>query len=448
LAGRYFRAVNVRLTGSSGCTDVFLIWSCVEQEARLGSRAMGAWASALPPLSVDPGEEVTCLVQVRNTGVIVDQFTFEVLGDAARWARVEPESLSLFPGAQGEVTLGFKPPRVASTPAGTVPFGLKVFPHEDPEGVVVEENTLEIGRFSDGFAELVPRTSRGRFAARHELAFDNKGNGRASAELSGIDPDDLLRFHFSPPELNAQPGTATFARVRVQPRKRFFLGPSRTRPFNVVVAEVGADPVTLDGTMLQEALVPRWLVPALLALGALAVLWALLLQPHIESTARDAVKQPLAAQAQQVAAAQQSAADAQKTANAALGQNSNTGGGSGQSAGLSGNSSAGTATGERLHVTCPSHCNASFVVPAGRSFSLTDLVLQNPDGNSGTLTLRRGNAAVLSEGLANFRDLDYHFVAPLILRSRQRLAVEVRCRKCSPAVYFAGFLSKQATKRQ
>ena len=52
--------------------------------------------------------------------------------------------------------------------------------------------------------------------------------------------------------------------------------------------------------MLQEALLPPWVMKALMALLALlalaAILWLTLLKPAIKSAAKDAVKAPLAAQ--------------------------------------------------------------------------------------------------------------------------------------------------------
>jgi hypothetical protein len=416
---------------------------------------------------VEPGDETSCAVRVRNTGTIVDQFTFEVLGEAARWAHVEPDSLSLFPGTEGEATLSFRPARLPTTPAATVPFGLKVNSKEEPDGSVVEESTLEIGRFDDGFAELVPRTSRGRLAGRHELAFDNRGNGRVDAGLSAADPDGLLTFGFKPPALPSDPGTATFSKLRVRPRKRFLWGPPRTHSFEVLVAQDGAEPLKLDGSMLQEALIPPWLVPTLLALGALALVWAFLLQPEIESTAREAVKKPLARQAGQIAAAKQQAADAQQAANAA---NQAAGGQAGKqpSNGSHGTTtitvaagSEGDPTSGRLQVSCPPRCSATFVPK--RTFKLTDLVLQNPDGDSGSMLLRRDGQPVLTEGLDNFRDLDFHFVAPLVLRAHHRLILQVRCEpqqtagataakqaaaRCAPAVYFAGFMKRKAKRAQ
>src|SRR4029077_14716485 len=128
------------------------------------------------PLVAQPGGEVSIFVQVRNTGEIVDQYTFEVLGEAAKWAELEPGELSFFPDAEGETKLTFRPPRDASTAAGAIPFGLKVVSKENPTDSTVPEGILEIGLFTDSGAELLPRTSRGRLAGKHELAFDNRGN--------------------------------------------------------------------------------------------------------------------------------------------------------------------------------------------------------------------------------------------------------------------------------
>ena len=76
---------------------------------------MGAAASLEPhALDVDPGGVATCQITVRNTGSVVDEFAFSVLGPAGAWAEVEPPSLSLFPGAEGTATVRFRPPPFSS----------------------------------------------------------------------------------------------------------------------------------------------------------------------------------------------------------------------------------------------------------------------------------------------------------------------------------------------
>ena len=83
-----------------------------------------------------------------------------------------------------------------------------------------------------------------------------------------------------------------------QPRKRFWRGQPKTRPFQLYVKPDGGMPITLDGTMLQESILPPWFMKALLALIALLVvlvlIWLLLLKPSIQTAASEAVASPLA----------------------------------------------------------------------------------------------------------------------------------------------------------
>src|SRR3954452_24297183 len=262
---------------------------------------MSASATIPPtPLQVEPGSEVSVFVQVRNTGEIVDQYTFEVLGEAAQWARLEPPELSLFPGAEGEIKVSFKPPREATTQSGEIPFGLKVVSKEDPQDSVVEEGMLEVGTYADLGAELLPRTSRGRLAGKHELAFDNRGNRRINAQLTAADPDNKLRFRFSPPALVSPPGTAVFAKVAVRPKRKFLWGRPKTYPFKVFIESEGETPLAVDGTIFQEQLIPKWSTAIVAAAGILVLLWAFLLRPSIEDTATNAADKQTKQQQQQI----------------------------------------------------------------------------------------------------------------------------------------------------
>ena len=228
---------------------------------------MGASVTLVTPaLAVDPGQEVSAEVRVRNTGSVVDEFTLDVLGDAAGWAAAEPPVLSLFPGAEGTAKLVLRPPRAASTLAGVLPYALRARSREDPAGSAVEEGTITVGAFADPFTELAPRTSRGSRSGSHDLAIDNRGNARLNAELEGTDADRQLKFDIKPPGVVVEPGMAGFAKVRVSPVKRFWRGQPKTRPFQLFVRPEGGTPITIDGTLLQESVLPPWFLKALLAL--------------------------------------------------------------------------------------------------------------------------------------------------------------------------------------
>ena len=260
---------------------------------------MGASVTLVTPaLAVEPGQEATGEVRVRNTGSVVDEFTLDVLGDAAGWAAADPAVISLFPGAEGTAKLVFRPPRAASTPAGVVPYGLRARSREDPAGSAVEEGSIDVGTFLDPFAELAPRTSRGSGSGSHDLAIDNRGNARLNAEVEGTDADRNLKFDIKPPGVVVEPGMAGFAKIRVSPVKRFWRGQPKTRPFQLFVKPEGGTPITIDGTLLQESVLPPWFLKALIALIvlliALVLIWLLLLKPTIQTAASDAVASPLA----------------------------------------------------------------------------------------------------------------------------------------------------------
>jgi hypothetical protein len=411
-------------------------------------------------LSVDPGGVVTCELSVRNTGNVVDEFTMSVLGDSEGWASVEPPVLSLFPGAEEKAQLRFRPPRSADTPAGEVPFGVRVRSREDPQGSVVEEGTLEVGTFSDVFAELVPRASRGRRAAVHTLALDNRGNAPVNAALKAKDPNDLLLFDFEDPSVVAEPNTAAFAKVRVKPRKGFLRGPARTHSFQVFVDSNGAGPSSAEASMLQEPLIPKWLPKALLLLVALIILWYVMFKPEVRAVARSAVKEDIAAQNEQlaavsskvdkVAAAQAAGAGAGAGAGTTAGTTATTLPEGATAGGPAGGSAAGL--GDPFDVRLVANAAPGgaldrqvYKVPKGQQLSLTDVVLQNPAGDAGDLEIRRGDSVILRVNLSNFRDLDYHFVSPLSFKETQELVLAVSCAnpaegpRCTPAAYFAGF---------
>ncbi len=250
---------------------------------------MGATARLTDPaVRVECGSEGVCQLTVRNTGTVVDEFGFTVLGDAAAWTSVAPPSLSLFPDAEGSVTVTFAPPREPGTPLGEVAFAVRVSSREDPSGSVVEEGRLDVVGFVDCSAEIVPRTSRGRQAGRHEVAIDNRGNTAVEVALSGTDPDEALAFHFSDPTLTAAPGTASFRQVRVSTRGLLWRGTPQTIAFSVTVAPQGQPPIRLDASFQQQPMIPAWLPRTIAVVFGLIlaslVVWKVVLQPQVRKT--------------------------------------------------------------------------------------------------------------------------------------------------------------------
>ena len=61
---------------------------------------MGAAFVLMEPKSlvVNPGEQRSIQVSVRNVGNVVDVLRLEALGQSSRWVEIEPRELRLLPG--------------------------------------------------------------------------------------------------------------------------------------------------------------------------------------------------------------------------------------------------------------------------------------------------------------------------------------------------------------
>jgi hypothetical protein len=240
-------------------------------------------------VEVVPGRQAEWAVSVQNTGQVVDRILLDVLGDAAEYTRVEPAQVNLLPGATERVLITFAPPRLASLEPGEVPFGLRAMSSEDPEGSTVEEGLVRIGEFGDVGTQLVPKSSAGRRSAKFRLVVENRGNRPEPIRVEPIDPDDKLGFKSRPATFVAQPGTATFVRLKAAPRKTFFRGPNRTLPYQVAALPQQGEAATDEGVVLQKQILPEWLFPVVgilaVVAGALAVLWFVALRPVVNSAA-------------------------------------------------------------------------------------------------------------------------------------------------------------------
>lgn len=418
-------------------------------------------------VTVAPGEETTLPLQILNSGRTVEEYHFEVVGTCAAWSAMEPAVLSLYPGDSGTVSLVMRPPREATVLAGESTFGIRVMPTGDRSDTVVPEGRVTVLPFTETTAELVPRGSNGSRSGRHQLAVDNRGNTPVTVRLGAQPGTEQARVVFAAPELRIEPGHAEFAKLRVRPAKRMWRGTPVTHAFQVFAApqspegEEAPAPVLVDGSYQQDPILPRWLPRALLTAALLILvlvgLWYALLRPAVKSAAREAVTPEAVRSA---AAADRSKAPAEGEQGGAdsgggdsAGTDTGTGGGSGptpspgpSASGGSGGGDGGggdTASGAptsaqtrvRDAVGGGPNTGTALEVPAGQTFQLTDIVVQNPQGDAGTVTVTAGEGTrVLSLGLENFRDSDYHFVTPILVPAGGKVTMTIDCRRVGKPV--------------
>lgn len=387
------------------------------------------------PVAVIPGDEAVCLLEVRNNGSIVESYTVEVVGEPAAWTTAVPPAISVYPGTAEQVALHFAPPRSAAVLAGERAYAVRVTPAEHPDQVEVPEATIEILPFVETTAEIVPRTSKGRWGARHEVSVVNQGNIPVPVTVTGADPDNQLRLGIRPETLTVGPGQAEFVRVGVRSRRLRWRGHPVTLPFQVAVAPETAPVTSLDAATVQTPLLPRNLgriVAALLVLVLIgAGLWFSLLRPAVKSLAKEATQEQLGPIEKKADEANANAKRAVDKVNAGASPTPTPTAG-GDSAGGAGTVPDGaTAFASRLQAsggTGATH-TGQYTVPAGKTFVLTDIILQNPQGDEGRLDLVVNGSTLLTVALNNFRDLDYHMVSPIDVPAGKVVTLKVTCQK-------------------
>ncbi len=189
------------------------------------------------------------------------------------------------------------------------------------------------------------------------------------------------------------------------------------------------------------------------------MLWQTLFKPTVESAAREVAVEEVEDVAEDVAAvdekvdeaavADQVEAEQTEEEIAALEE---TAGASGEGSGALSNvfNESTSPANFRLSVDVAAGAAGNAAAPtlsADTTFALTDVILQNPRGDLGILSIQLGGVPIIESTLANFRDLDFHFVAPYVADSSTPLSIVVECDAvqipadggCSPAVSFSGF---------
>lgn len=464
---------------------------------------MGTTVSLLDSdLAVEPGSSVSTTLRIRNTGDVVDQFTFQPLGDAARWITVEPSTVRLFPNTDESVTVSIAPPRDPASTPGRADWAVRAVPQEDPEGSAVAEGTVDVAAFADVGVEMQPEIGHGRTRGRFELAVDNRGNLPVPVRITGTDAEQSLDFDISPPIVDCEPGTARFSKIKVRPTKRIWKGAPKTHAFELLAepqlahldappapAPVAdppspdggspgttavmappaapptpvAPPMTISGTYVQVPILPKWFWKAVLLVLALIlllfVLWQTLFKPTIESAAREVAVEEVEDVEEEVAALDEKVDDAavaeaveaeQTDAEIAAIEETVSGEGAGSGALDNVFNETTSPSNFRLAVSAAPGAVATTpaaALPADTTFAVTDVILQNPRGDIGIISIQLGGVPIIESSLGSFRDLDFHFVAPYVSDSATPLSVVVECDAvqipadggCSPAVSFSGY---------
>jgi hypothetical protein len=413
-------------------------------------------------LTVVPGGEASVAITVRNSGDTVEAYQLDVVGVPAEWVRIEPAAVNVYPGGSESVTMTFAPPRSARVTAGERPFGVRVVPSEFPDSTVVEEGVLAIEPFTEIAARLRPASRAARRSARYRIDTDNNGNLAQTLGFAAGDGTDQLIFQVRPTFAEVGNGARAETGLRVKSRRWIWWGERREYPFAAEVRPDGRPPHVLDGVFIQKPIISATLLKVLAALLALVLallaLWFGLLRPVVRTAAREAAderSQQRAAQDTEMQTTPPDAAPGAAKPSTGAGKGSPADGGTGTGTGTGGTGGQQFSAAISFRTLPNGSAARSFTVPARSTFLLTDFLVDNVQGDEGTLAVTANGVTVVTYALENFRNQDYHSVTPIRVPAGAKVTMTVVCRRagtpanarpagtCREGLYLNGLMNKQ-----
>lgn len=376
---------------------------------------MSVTASFQPDrISAAPGDTAALTLQLQNLDDAECMIKLHASGGLAAQTVLQTETIYLDPNEHFEVPVIVD--ANSNLPAGVHNCVIEVDHDGETSNASATVEILETSSFS---ARLEPPNSKSASAGRHKVAVENGGNVPLMVEIDVTATNDVAA-ELAAPAVNIDPGKTAKVELRIAPRSRFWSGPNQEHPFSVGVNGSNGENAALDGVFNQSARVRPWFAPALagmagaLLVGALA--WQFALKPQVESIAeKEATTLDEAQSAElqaQVDAIEIAAAEA---AELPLGEPVDL----------------------RLDVTAGAAASqtTAFVFDetgSGRVLSITDVIFQNPSGAVGIVELLRDDQVLQGSNMANFRDLDFHLVAPYRVDSRSEISLRVQCETPGP----------------
>jgi hypothetical protein len=262
---------------------------------------------------------------------------------------------------------------------------------------------------------------RARRRATFEFMVENHGNSLASCRLHLVDASNRVDGSFDPPAVGVAPGASSLVRLKLRARRSVFRGAERQLDFEIEAAEPEHDPASGRATLIQPPTIPVRAAAQSLALAALALgivgAWFGVVKPALEDAAEQAVDDRLG----EVAVPVGSVPDAAQpviTAPSTLAPSDP-------------DVPEGELVSYRIAVDAgvTQERSESLPVPPDARFEMTDLVLQNPNGDLGTAQMLRNGELLYTWDLGEMVS-DNVFqprISPLPFASSDNIVLSVNC---------------------
>jgi hypothetical protein len=275
---------------------------------------------------------------------------------------------------------------------------------------------------------------------------DNHGNNLASCRLHLVDASGRVDGSFDPPAVGVAPGSSSLVRLKLRARRSFFRRAERQVDFEIEATEPEHEPASGRATLIQPPTIPiRTIGKVALALAGIALVilaWYSVVRPEI----RDAADRAVADRVEDFTTTVTTDAttttttlpveedDPVEAAAAPVGE--------AQSYRIA------------VDVGITQERAESISVPPDSQFLMTDLVLQNPNGDLGTAQLLRNGDLLYTWdlGAMNSANEFQPRISPLPFAPSDNIVLSVACEAagkpsgtgCDIAVLMTGMLVPRA----
>jgi hypothetical protein len=379
-------------------------------------------------VTVRPGETASLALSVENVGDATESFAVIPAGLAAAWTTVTRTNVTLFGGSRDVIEVVVRPPAIHTTSAGPTTIAVRVIPQLHPDDTVVAETLVAIGAFDDRRITVLQPLQRVRRRARYEFLVENHGNNLANCRLHLIDPTGRVDGQFDPPAVGVAPGASSLVHLRARVGRGGFRPSERQLDFEIEAAE--PDHVAARGraTLIQTPTVPARLLNqvalAAAVLGAAALAWFGVVRPELRRSSERAVDDRIAELT--VTGELPGGPVGSVPATTVPGPAATT-----APAAVVAQPAPVEYTAYRIDVDAANDQvrRGSAVVPAGSEFHLTDIVLQNPNGDLGLAALLRDDVVLYEWDLGQMNSANEFQprISPLPFLPGENIVLSVDC---------------------
>ncbi len=213
------------------------------------------------PVEVIAGGRIELRFKVQNLSQIVDQYDAQVLRLEPGWASTIRQSVALFPGDSGEVTIALHPPGGTESQAGRYAYLVRVVSRDSPADYTEVPGEFTVLPFGGIEAELRPERVEGR-RGLFQVQLRNLSNQARGVALRANDAESILVYRFQRQAVEIPVAGEESIPLEVVPPRRPKVGPPQEYRFLVEATEgpEGEEQVlrAIEGTYAYQPVLAQW----------------------------------------------------------------------------------------------------------------------------------------------------------------------------------------------